>query len=121
LFIQEGALSLLDSVLYRGMLLLFVSALIAGSIVTYSASKSVYLCFSVPAIVPQCLLLIAQGDKYYSFLGGVVLSYAIIMFVISVYFHRNFVENSKIEIKNEMLMKIITKQGIKIDDELINQ
>ncbi len=114
-FIPKGTLSLLDSVLYHGMLLLFISTLIAGSIVTYSASKMVYLVFSVPAIVPQCLLLIAQGDKYHSFLGGVVLAYALIMFVISVYIHRIFTEHSKVETRNELLESTLKKNGIKLD------
>lgn len=115
LFVPKDSLPLLDSVLYHGILLLFVATLIAGSIVTYSASKSVYLSFSVPAIVPQCLMLIAYGDKYHSFLGGVVLAYAFIMFVISIYIHRIFKEYEEIEIENERLKSIITKYGIEID------
>jgi hypothetical protein len=115
LFIPKGSLTLLDSVLYQGILLLFISTLIAGSIVTYSASKSVYLVFSVPAIVPQCLMLIAQGDRYHSFLGGVVLVYAFIMFVISVFIHNIFSENSKIESRNELLESMLKKNGIKLD------
>jgi hypothetical protein len=115
-FIPKGSLSLLDSVLYHGILLLFISTLIAGSIVTYSASKTVYLVFSLPAVVPQCLLLVAQGDQYHSFLGGVVLAYAFIMFIISIYIHRVFIENSKIESRNDFLELILKKNGIKVDD-----
>ena len=115
IFIKEGNLTLLDSVLYRGLLLLFITALIAGSVVTYSSSRLVYLSFSVPAVVPQCFLLISYGDKYHSFLGGVVLTYACVMFVISVYFHRIFSENSKIEERNEYLESVLKENNIKID------
>lgn len=115
LFIEEGSLSLLDSVLYHGLLLLFISALIAGSIVTYSASKMVFLSFSFPAVVPQCFLLISHGDKYHSFLGGVILAYAIIMFVLSVYIHNIFVENLRIEERNELLETELKKIGIKVE------
>ncbi len=115
LFIEKGTLSLLDSVLYHGLLLLFIAALIAGSIITYSASKMVYLSFSFPAVVPQCFLLIAEGDKYHSFLGGVVLVYALIMFVISVYINKIFVENSKVEERNELLEAVLKKNEIKLE------
>lgn len=115
IFIKEGSLILLDSVLYHGLLLLFITALITGSIVTYSVSRLVYLSFSVPAVVPQCFLLISYGDKYHSFLGGIVLAYAIVMFVISVYFHRIFLENTKIEERNEFLESMLKKNNIKLD------
>lgn len=115
IFIKEGSLILLDSVLYHGLLLLFISALIAGSIVTYSASRLVFLSFSVPAVVPQCFLLISYGDKYHSFLGGVVLAYACVMFVISIYFYRIFSENTKVEERNEYLESVLKKNNIKID------
>ncbi len=105
LFIPDETLSLLDSVLNHGILLLFIASLIGGSIITYSASKMVYMSFSIPAIVPQCLMLIAQGNKYHSFLGGIVLAYACIMFVISVYINRVFTESNKVEAENEFLKK----------------
>lgn len=116
LFIPEGLLSLVDSVLYHGMLLLFIVALITGSIITYSASKMVYLCFSVPAIVPQCLMLISKGDIYHSSLGGFVLAYACIMFVISIYIHQIFSQCSKIEAQNEIIKEILNRYGIAVDD-----
>jgi len=109
LLIPAGMLSLFDSVLYHGMLLLFITALIVGSLITYSASKMVYLSFAVPAVVPQCLMLISKGDKYHSFLGGFVLAYACIIFVISVYVYRIFLECSKTETQNEIFKKIYTK------------
>lgn len=117
LLVPEGVLTLLDSVLYHGMLLLFIVALITGSIITYSTSRMVYLCFSVPAIIPQCLLLISKGDKYHSFLGGFVLAYACIIFVISNYIHRIFSECSKIEAENEILKEALDKNGIKVKNE----
>ncbi|GEM_PF-1655651 len=115
LLIPEGVLTLFESVLYHGMLLLFITALIVGSLITYSASKMVYLSFAFPAVVPQCLMLISKGDQYHSFLGGFVLAYACIIFVISVYVYRIFLECSKTEIENEMLKKILDKNGIPFD------
>ncbi|MEM6998725.1 MAG: hypothetical protein AAF419_02675, partial [Pseudomonadota bacterium] len=115
LFIPEGLLSLLDSILFQGILLIFIATLIAGSIITYSASKTVFLVFSVPAIVPQSLMLIAQGDKYNSFLGGVMLTYFFIMFVISIYINRVFNEYSKMEMRNERLESELKNNGINID------
>ncbi len=105
-----------ESVLYHGMLLLFITALIVGSLITYSASKMVYLSFAIPAVVPQCLMLIAKGDKYHSFLGGFVLAYACIIFVISVYVYRIFLECSKTEVQNEMLKKLLDENGISLDE-----
>ena len=113
IFIPEGLLSLVDSVLYHGMLLLFIVALITGSIITYSASKLVYLYFSVPAIVPQCLMLISKGDIYHSFLGGYVLAYACIMFVVSIYINQIFFKYSKVEEQYESLKSTLEKHGIK--------
>ena len=115
LFIPKGSLPLLDSVLYHGILLLFIASLLGGSIITYSASKIVYLSFSFPAVVPQCFMLIAEGDKYHSFLGGIILVYATIMFLISVYINRIFAEQSKIDTENEFLKSTLKKNGIKID------
>ncbi len=115
LFVPKESLSLIDSVLHQGILLLFISTLIAGSIVTYSASKIVYLVFSVPAVIPQCLMLIAQGDKYHSFLGGVFLAYAFIMFVISIYIHRVFVKHNNVETRNNLLESTLKKNGIEVD------
>jgi uncharacterized membrane protein YfcA len=115
LFIPEGLLSQLDSVLYHGMLLLFIVALITGSIITYSASKMVYLYFSVPAIVPQCLMLISKGDIYHSFLGGYVLAYACIMFVVSIYINQIFSDYSKIETRNDFLNLTLKRHGIELE------
>ena len=98
LLVPSDSLSQLDSVLYHGLLLLFVITLITGSIITYSGSRSVYLSFSIPAIVPQCLMLIARGDHYHSFLGGVVLAYASFMFVLSMYIYRMFSVCAKVEV-----------------------
>lgn len=114
LLIPEDSVSPVDSVLYYGMLLLFIVALITGSVITYSASKMVYLCFAFPAIVPQCLMLILKGDLYHTSLGGFVLAYAFIIFVISVYIHRIFSEVSKIEAENDALNFLLKKNGIKI-------
>lgn len=97
IFIPGNSLSLLDTVLYQGTLLLFISTLVTGSVVTYSTSKTVYLVFAVAAIIPQGLMLVAQGDKYHSFPGGVVLACIVIMFVVAFYFHRIFVENTKVK------------------------
>ena len=116
IFIPKGALPLLESVLHHGILLLFIATLIAGSIITYSASKIVYLSFSVPAIIPQCLMLVAQGDKYHSFLGGIVLIYAFIMFVISLYINRVFSEYDEVNVRNRFLKSVIEKHGIKIEE-----
>jgi hypothetical protein len=116
LFLPKGSLPLLDSVLYHGILLLFVATLIAGSIITYSASKVIFLSFSIPAIIPQCLMLVDLGDKYHSFLGGVILVYVAIMFFISVYINRIFAENSNVEEQNEALKSVIEKHGIKIEE-----
>ena len=73
ILIPKTGIVLTESVMYHGMLLLFIAVLIAGSVITYSISRLVYLSFSFPAIVPQCLMLIAKGDVYHSFLGGFML------------------------------------------------
>jgi len=116
IFIPKGALPMLESILHHGILLLFIATLIAGSIITYSASKTVYLSFSVPAIIPQCLMLVAQGDKYHSFLGGIVLIYAFIMFVISVYINRVFSEYDKVDVQNKYLKRVLARHDIKIEE-----
>lgn len=115
LFIPKGSLPLLDSVLHHGILLLFIASLIGGSIITYSASKMVYLCFSFPAVIPQCLMLIAEGDKYHSFLGGIFLAYGVIMFLISVYINRVFAEHNKVDAENDRLKLILKRNDIKFD------
>lgn len=110
-FIKEGHLTLLDSVLYHGLLLLFITALIAGSVVTYSASRLVYLSFSVPAVMPQCFLLISYGDKYHSFLGGVVLAYTCVMFLYLFIFIGFF--QKTVRLKSEMnTWKLFLKKTI---------
>jgi len=119
LFMPVGVMSLLDLVLYHGMLLLFIAVLIAGSLITYSSSKLVYLSFSVPAVVPQCLMLIAKGDNYHSFLGGFVLTYAFIVFVISVYIHRMFLLSSKAEAENEIFKELLDENGISFAQKII--
>ena len=115
ILIPQGSLSLIDSVLYRGTLLLFICTLVGGSVVTYSSSKTIYLAFSVPAIIPQSLMLIAQGDKYHSFLGGVVMAYVIVIFIIAFYFHRIFAENVRIEKRNEYLETVLKRNNINVD------
>jgi len=115
ILIPQDTLTLFESVLYHGMLLLFIAALISGSLITYSASKMVYLSFSVPAMVPQCLMLISKGDQYHSFLGGFVLAYTCVMFVISIYIHRIFTDNGKIEARNELLELALKNNGIKLN------
>ncbi len=118
ILIPKGLHTLFESVLYHGMLLLFIAALIAGSLITYSASKMVYLSFSVPAVVPQCLMLISKGDYYHSFLGGFVLAYACIVFVISIYIYRIFLESSKAEAENEIFKELLDKNGISFSREI---
>ncbi|GJM04541.1 MAG: hypothetical protein DHS20C09_05320 [marine bacterium B5-7] len=115
LFIPEDELSLLDSVLYHGMLFLFIASLIGGSIITYSASKTVYLSFSFPAVVPQSFMLIAQGDKYHSFLGGIFLAYGAVMFLISVYINRVFAEHNNVDAENDRLRLLLKRNDIKCD------
>lgn len=102
IFIPDSLL-LLDSVLYYGVLMFLISLLITGSIITYSSKIIVYLSFSIPAIVPLCLMLIAKGDKYHTFLGGVGIGYAFIMFIISLYMHSIYDECLKIELENKFL------------------
>lgn len=116
IFIPKGTLTLLDSVLYHGMLLMFIAVLIAGSMVTYAISKTVYLSFSFPAIVPQCLMLVSRGDVHHSFLGGFMLVYAIAVFIISVYINRMLMETCKAEAENEILRELAKNAGVKVDD-----
>ena len=118
IFIPDSVLSQLDSILYHGMLLLIIAVLVAGSLITYSTSRMVYLSFSVPAVVPQCLMLISMGDKYHSFLGGFMLAYACTLFIISVYIHRMFTECNEIKSQNEFYKDILDKNGITIEAEL---
>ena len=106
----------IESILYHGILLLCIAGLVTGAIITYSVSRMVYLSFSIPAIVPQCLMLIAKGDKYHSFLGGVILAYTIIIFVISVYVHRIFADYCKVETENDFLKLTLEKHNIKIEE-----
>ena len=115
LFIPQDELPLLDSVLYHGILFLFIASLIGGSIITYSASKTVYLSFSFPAVVPHSFMLISQGDKYHSFLGGIFLAYGVIMFLISVYINRVFAEHNKVDAENDRLKLILNRNDIKFD------
>tara|TARA_R110002072_G_scaffold121618_1_gene255636 strand:+ start:14016 stop:14645 length:630 start_codon:yes stop_codon:yes gene_type:complete len=115
LFIPKGSLPLLESVLYHGMLFLFIASLIGGSIITYSASKMVYLSFSFPAVVPQSFMLIAQGDKYHSFLGGIFLAYGVVMFLISVYINRVFAEHNNVDAENDRLRLLLKRHDIKCD------
>ncbi|MEE8320354.1 MAG: hypothetical protein V3R68_00775 [Gammaproteobacteria bacterium] len=105
---------LLESVIFRGCLLLFISALITGAIITYSTSKTIFLSFAVPAIIPQCLYLIHIGDKYHSMLGGIILLYVTIIYIVSIYINRIFISYTKLEIENELLKSFITKKGFKI-------
>jgi len=111
IFISDS-MSLLDSVLYHGVLLLLISTLIAGSIITYSSKIIVYLSFSIPAIIPQCLILISIGDKYHTFLGGVCILYTFIMFIMSLYMHRIYDECHKIESSNTILRSTLRANGI---------
>ncbi len=95
--------------------MLLISLLIAGSIITYSSKIIVFLSFSIPAIVPLSLMLVAKGDKYHSFLGGVGVGYLLIMFIISLYMNYVFNECLKIELKNESLRARLIDTGINPD------
>ena len=118
LLIPDEALSQLDTILYHGMLLLIIAVLIAGSLVTYSASKLVYLSFSFPAVVPQCMMLVLMGDKYHTFMGGFILAYFFVLFFISIYIHQMFLECNKIKVENELYKEILDKNGIAVETEL---
>lgn len=115
LLIPDDTLTQLDSILYHGMLLLIIAVLVAGSLITYSVSKMVYLSFSVPAVVPQCFMLISMGDEYHSFLGGFMLAYVCTVFIISIYINRMFQECNDIRTQNEYYKEILDKNGIKTE------
>lgn len=115
ILIPQSGIALLESVMYHGMLLLFIAVLIAGSVITYSISRIVFLSFSFPAVVPQCLMLIAKGDVYHSFLGGFMLAYALVVFVISVYMNRLLTAAVKSQAENEMLRELVELAGIEKD------
>lgn len=121
LLIPDNALPLIDSVMYHGMLLLFIAVLIAASVITYSVSRSTYFCFALPAVVPQCLLLIYEGDNYHSFLGGFMLAYALVVFIISIYVNRMLLAALATQAENEKLWQLIKDSGLdteKLADEL---
>ncbi len=117
ILIPATEISAIDSIIYHGMLLMFIAVLIAGSLITYSTSKMVFLSFAVPAVVPQCLMLIAKGDKYHSFLGGFMLAYALVVFIISIYIHRMFSNCCKIEAENEALKAVLAEAGINFEPD----
>ncbi len=114
LLIPSHSLPLIDSVMYHGMLLLFIGVLIAASVITYSVSRSAYFCFALPAVVPQCLMLVYKGDNYHSFLGGFMLAYALVVFVVSIYVNRMLLLSLATQEENEYLKHTIRANGIDI-------
>ncbi len=112
ILIPEADVSLQDSIIYRGCLLLFISALITGAIITYSTSKTIFLSFAVPAILPHCLFLIYIGDKYHSMLGGIILFYVTIIYIVSIYINRIFMNYAKLELENEELRNLLGKMEL---------
>ncbi|MEQ8289855.1 MAG: hypothetical protein RIB78_09035 [Gammaproteobacteria bacterium] len=115
LLIPDNGMSLLDSVVYHGMLLLFIAVLIAASVITYSISRSAYFCFAIPAVVPQCLMLIHKGDNYHSFLGGFMLAYALVVFVISLYVNRMLLVALATQEENEKLRRVLKDNKVDVN------
>lgn len=115
LLVPDSSMPLLDSVVYHGMLLLFIAVLIAASVITYSISRSAYFCFALPAVVPQCLMLIHKGDNYHSFLGGFMLAYALVVFVISLYVNRMLLVALATQAENEKLWQVLKENKVDIE------
>ncbi len=114
LLIPHDSLPLLDSIVYQGMLMLFIGVLIAASVITYSVSRGAYFCFALPAVVPQCMMLIYRGDDYHSFLGGFMLAYALVVSVVSIYVNRMLLLSLATQEENERLRGLMKTHGIDI-------
>ncbi|MGY8815498.1 MAG: hypothetical protein ACKVHQ_12410 [Gammaproteobacteria bacterium] len=92
---------LIEFTLYNSLTMLLVCGLVAGAVVTYSASKWVLFFYAFPALAPPAIYMIILGDKYNSALGGFFLLYSIFIFASS--FRLNKQYTYYIDIEYEMI------------------
>jgi len=75
--------SLVIFTLYDGLAILVICGMVAGAVVSYSASKLVLFFYAFPALASPAFYLISLGDMYNTFLGGFVLLYLVFITVTS--------------------------------------
>ncbi|MCG8324749.1 MAG: hypothetical protein MI673_04465 [Thiotrichales bacterium] len=72
----------LEAVFLHAVVILFIAALTAGAVITYRASQLAMLAFTLPAVVPYAVFLIAQESVHLAVLGTLFLMYFLFMILI---------------------------------------
>lgn len=103
LIVPHQADRLVEFTLYNGLVMLVVCGLVAGATVAYAVSLRVLFCFTVPALLPPGLFLIALGDRYNGALGGLVLLYFVFISVAALRMHLQLQRFFELEYQLERL------------------
>ena len=98
---------LVEYTLYNGLTLIVICGMVAGALVSYSVCKWVLFFYSLPALAPSGLYLIALGDKYNSALGGYTLLYFAFVLLASLRMHAQYMHYFEIEIENSLLRTML--------------
>ncbi len=119
----SGALFLLPDGygLYTGFYLFWTAALGAASIATYSVRLGAFLAFSLPALAPYAVYVLARGDPAGLTLAGALLLFYLFIFVSALHTHWAFVRSLGLQFENVELIERLEaerRRAGQLNDEL---
>ena len=84
-----------------------LGGMVAGAAGTFSAIRTAFLAFSIPALAPLIIRLFSFGDEIHVTMGGMVLLFAVLVHVMAMKVHTVIHQSLKLRFENSSLVAFL--------------
>ena len=89
-----------DDLLNMSLIIVVLLGMLTSSIVPLSSFRPAYIAYSIPSLLPLCLMLFASGVSNHLILGGFLFTAMVIYIAYSFVIHRNFAASLLLRFEN---------------------
>lgn len=94
---------------------LWVSGLSAGAVAAYSATKTAFFAFSLPALIPGALYLLNQNNQIEITLGSALLLFCGFLSLNALRMHRTILNSLQLELENTQLITNLNTEKKRVE------
>ncbi|NLD98363.1 MAG: PAS domain S-box protein [Fibrobacter sp.] len=110
-----------DAFAYKALIAVVIGGMCAGAAATYSALRSAYFGFVIPALLPQIIIFLILGSPSFLALGTMLLIFLVLISLSAETNHRIISSNYRLLFKNEDLIDSLRKSNVNAQSEIIRR
>jgi signal transduction histidine kinase len=105
----------IESLAHQTFLAFVIGGMVAGAAAAFSSIIKAFLAYSVPALSPIIVRFALLGDEFHLTMGGMVLLYGVLMFIIAKQINTVRINSVKLRFENNGLVSYLTAEKEKSD------